>query len=67
MITRIVTTDSEHGDFVYERDPVHAFKWHLTRAGAVDMTVVPVEQRPAVDARDVLYQTAIAVLQGVST
>jgi hypothetical protein len=67
MITRIVHTDDELGDFVYERDPQGPFKWHLVSIGATILGDFDFAVHVQHDGRDVLWQTAIAVQQGVET
>jgi hypothetical protein len=61
MITRIVHTDDEEGDFVYQRDKRAPFKWRLVSIGRTLL------DEPEFDGRDVLWQTALAVHQGVQT
>lgn len=60
MITRVVHTDSELGDFTYERDVSDPYKWHLTWPNASEPTVL-------LEGTNLLWDTAIATQEGVNT
>lgn len=60
MITRIVQTDDEQGDFVYTRNPENPFKWTLTWPHGT-------ESGAEFDGAAVLWDVSCAVHENVKT
>lgn len=57
MTNKVVITDSELGDFVYERDPEDSFKWSVAFPGRDGSRGKP---SSTIDGTELLWQVAVA-------